>query len=101
MGGEIMKWGVKQLTLMAMLVAIGTITSTLIWFPAGIAKAYPMQHAINVISAVVLNRSFFNRFFTKHIRSRYDISLPWWNDWCFYCRLVISKNKKTFLGSIR
>ncbi|KXG43670.1 energy coupling factor transporter S component ThiW [Tepidibacillus decaturensis] len=49
-----MKWGVKQLTLMAMLVAIGTITSTLIWFPAGIAKAYPMQHAINVISAVVL-----------------------------------------------
>ncbi|WP_339063358.1 energy coupling factor transporter S component ThiW [Tepidibacillus marianensis] len=39
---------------MSMLVAIGTVTSTTVWFPAGIAKAYPMQHAINVLSAVTL-----------------------------------------------
>jgi len=49
-----MKWDVKQLVWMALLVAIGTITAPLIWFPAGVAKAYPMQHAINVIAAVSL-----------------------------------------------
>ncbi|MFC2947480.1 energy coupling factor transporter S component ThiW [Virgibacillus sediminis] len=42
------------LTLMAVFIAIGTITSQLLWFPAGIAKAYPVQHAINVMAAVIL-----------------------------------------------
>ncbi len=49
-----MKWEVKQLVWMSLLVAIGTVTAPMIWFPAGIAKAYPMQHAINVIAAVSL-----------------------------------------------
>lgn len=44
----------QWITTMAVLIAIGTITAQLIWFPAGIAKAYPMQHAINVISGVLL-----------------------------------------------
>lgn len=44
----------RLLTTMAVFVAIGTIGSHLLWFPAGIAKAYPVQHAINVIAAVVL-----------------------------------------------
>jgi energy coupling factor transporter S component ThiW len=39
---------------MALFVAIGTITAHLIWFPAGPARAYPMQHAINVLAAVLL-----------------------------------------------
>ncbi|AQS57592.1 energy coupling factor transporter S component ThiW [Novibacillus thermophilus] len=38
---------------MAVLVAIGTVSSQFIWFPAGIAKAYPVQHAINVLAAVL------------------------------------------------
>ncbi|MFC3041695.1 energy coupling factor transporter S component ThiW [Virgibacillus xinjiangensis] len=42
------------LTVMAVFIAIGTITSQLLWFPAGIAKAYPVQHAINVMAAVIL-----------------------------------------------
>lgn len=44
----------KKLVAMALFVAIGTITAHLIWFPAGLAKAYPMQHAINVLAAVLL-----------------------------------------------
>ncbi|RLL42022.1 energy coupling factor transporter S component ThiW [Oceanobacillus piezotolerans] len=44
----------RLLTTMAVFVAIGTITAQLIWFPAGIARAYPMQHAINVIAGVLL-----------------------------------------------
>jgi len=44
----------RMLTMMAVFVAIGTIGSQFLWFPAGIAKAYPVQHAINVMAAVML-----------------------------------------------
>lgn len=43
-----------RLALMALFVAIGTMGSHLLWFPAGVAKAYPVQHAVNVISAILL-----------------------------------------------
>lgn len=43
----------KQLMLMAMFVAIAVAGSTFVWFPAGIARAYPVQHAINVMAAVL------------------------------------------------
>ncbi|WP_042220564.1 energy coupling factor transporter S component ThiW [Oceanobacillus manasiensis] len=42
------------LTTMAVFVAIGTLGAQLLWFPAGIAKAYPVQHAVNVMAAVLL-----------------------------------------------
>lgn len=44
----------RLLTTMAILVAIGIVGSQFIWFPAGIARAYPVQHAVNVIAAVIL-----------------------------------------------
>ncbi|MCF3942314.1 energy coupling factor transporter S component ThiW [Oceanobacillus alkalisoli] len=44
----------RLITTMAVFVAIGTISAQLIWFPAGIARAYPVQHAINVMAAVTL-----------------------------------------------
>ncbi|KAB8137653.1 energy coupling factor transporter S component ThiW [Gracilibacillus oryzae] len=42
------------ITMIAVFVAIGTIGSQLLWFPTGIAKAFPVQHAINVMAAVTL-----------------------------------------------
>ncbi|MCE7794041.1 energy coupling factor transporter S component ThiW [Salipaludibacillus sp. CUR1] len=44
----------NKLTLMAMLIAIGLVGAAFIWFPAGVARAYPVQHAVNVIAAVIL-----------------------------------------------
>ncbi|MFD2923683.1 energy coupling factor transporter S component ThiW [Halobacillus naozhouensis] len=44
----------RLLTTMAVFVAIGTLGSQMLWFPAGIAKAYPVQHAVNVMAAVTL-----------------------------------------------
>src|SRR5699024_967560 len=44
----------RELTVMALFVAIGTLGSQFIWFPAGIAKAYPVQHAVNVLAAIML-----------------------------------------------
>ncbi|MCZ8533700.1 energy coupling factor transporter S component ThiW [Psychrobacillus psychrodurans] len=42
----------KQLVLMAMLVAIAVAGSAFVYLPTGIARAYPVQHAINVMAAV-------------------------------------------------
>jgi len=44
----------RLLTTMALLVAVGTLGAQFIWFPAGIAKAYPVQHAVNVLAAILL-----------------------------------------------
>ncbi|GAB3046468.1 energy coupling factor transporter S component ThiW [Virgibacillus ainsalahensis] len=44
----------RLMTTMAVFVAIGTITAQLVWFPAGVARAYPVQHAVNVMAAVML-----------------------------------------------
>ncbi|MCH4825276.1 energy coupling factor transporter S component ThiW [Planococcus halocryophilus] len=43
----------KKLILMAMFVAIGVAGSAFVYFPAGIARAYPIQHAVNVMAAVL------------------------------------------------
>jgi energy coupling factor transporter S component ThiW len=48
------KISVQKLTLMAMFVAIGTLASHVFWIPAGAAKAFPVQHVINVIAGVTL-----------------------------------------------
>ena len=42
----------RKLTTMAVFVAIGLIGSQFLWFPSVIARAYPVQHAVNVIAAL-------------------------------------------------
>ena len=45
---------VKKLTSAALLIAIGTLSAHLIYIPAGVSKCFPVQHAINVVGAVLL-----------------------------------------------
>ncbi|OCA81614.1 energy coupling factor transporter S component ThiW [Bacillus sp. FJAT-27225] len=44
----------QKLTLTAMFIALGTLTSHLFYIPLGIVKAFPIQHVMNVLSAVLL-----------------------------------------------
>jgi energy coupling factor transporter S component ThiW len=44
----------KKLTLSALLIALGVIGSNLIFIPVGAAKCFPVQHTINVLSAIIL-----------------------------------------------
>lgn len=48
----------RKLTSAALLVAIGTLSAHLIYIPAGIAKCFPVQHAINVMGAVLLGPDY-------------------------------------------
>lgn len=45
---------IQKLTIMALLVAIAVAGSIFVSIPTGIARAYPVQHAINVIGAILL-----------------------------------------------
>lgn len=45
---------IQKLTIMAFFVAIAVAGSLFVSIPTGIARAYPVQHAINVISAILL-----------------------------------------------
>lgn len=48
----------RKLTFSALLVAIGTIAGHLIYIPVGVAKCFPVQHTINVLSAVLLGPGY-------------------------------------------
>ncbi|MFZ7103500.1 MAG: energy coupling factor transporter S component ThiW [Peptococcaceae bacterium] len=48
----------KKLTFAALLIAIGTLLGHVIYIPVGVAKCFPIQHAINVISAVLLGPGY-------------------------------------------
>lgn len=48
----------RKLTSAALLVAIGTLSAHLIYIPAGVSKCFPVQHAINVMSAVLLGPDY-------------------------------------------
>jgi energy coupling factor transporter S component ThiW len=43
-----------KLTLTAMFIAIGTLSSNLFYIPVGFTKLFPVQHFLNVLSAVIL-----------------------------------------------
>ena len=43
----------KKMVLMAMFVAIAVAGAAFVSFPAGVARAFPVQHAINVMAAVL------------------------------------------------
>lgn len=49
---------IHKLTLAALLVAIGTLSAHLVYIPAGISKCFPVQHAINVLGAVLLGPGY-------------------------------------------
>lgn len=50
--------GTKRLTMAAMFVAIGVILGNVVYIPVGVSKCFPIQHAINVMSAVILGPGY-------------------------------------------
>ncbi len=48
----------RKLTSAALLVAIGTLSAHLVYIPAGVSCCFPVQHAINVMGAVLLGPDY-------------------------------------------
>lgn len=49
---------IKKLTTSALFIAIGTISSHVIYIPIGVSKCFPVQHAINILSAIILGPGY-------------------------------------------
>ena len=49
---------IRKITASALLIALGVLSAHLIYIPAGVAKCFPVQHAINVLGAVLLGPKF-------------------------------------------
>ncbi len=48
----------KKLTIAALLTAIGVVSSHIIYIPVGVAKTFPVQHAINLLAATMLGPAY-------------------------------------------
>lgn len=48
----------RRLTFTALFIAIGVISAHIIYIPVGISKCFPVQHAINVLLAVLLGTRY-------------------------------------------
>ncbi len=62
---------ITKLTMTALLTAITTITSSLIYIPIGFAKIFPIQHLVNLLSAVLLGPAYavMQAFLSSTIRN--------------------------------
>lgn len=49
---------IRKLTFTALFIAIGVLSAHLVYIPVGVAKCFPVQHAINVLLAVVLGTRY-------------------------------------------
>ena len=48
----------RKLTFTAMFMAVGVLSAHLIYIPVGVSKCFPVQHAINVLLAVLLGTKY-------------------------------------------
>jgi len=48
----------KKITTSSLLIAIGVIAGNIIFIPVGVSKCFPIQHTINVLSAVILGPAY-------------------------------------------
>jgi len=49
---------IRKLTFTALFIAIGVLSAHLVYIPVGISKCFPVQHAINVLLAVLLGARY-------------------------------------------
>lgn len=49
---------IRKLSFTALFVALGVLSAHLVYIPVGIAKCFPVQHAINVLLAVLLGTRY-------------------------------------------
>lgn len=96
-----MKSNTKKLTMAAFFVAIAVVFS-FVNIPVGLAKCYPIQHMVNVLSAVLLGPlySVLVAFCTSLIRNMSGtgslMAFPGSMIGAFFAGILFYQDKKTF-----
>lgn len=93
-----------KLTLTAMMIAIGTLSSNLVAIPIGFTKVFPMQHFLNVLSAVLLGpyyavaQAFCVSLLRNLMGTGSIFAFPGSMVGAFLAALLFSKTRKMYLA---
>lgn len=49
---------VKKMTTASLLIAVGVVSAHLIYIPVGVSKVFPVQHAINLLAAIMFGPAY-------------------------------------------
>ncbi len=49
---------VRKLTFTALFIAVGVVSAHLVYIPVGVSRCFPVQHAINILLAVLLGTRY-------------------------------------------
>jgi energy coupling factor transporter S component ThiW len=62
---------IHKMTLSGVFIALGVVTGSILYIPIGVIKAFPVQHVINVLSAILLGPFYAvaNAFLISLIRN--------------------------------
>ncbi|MCI1958903.1 MAG: energy coupling factor transporter S component ThiW [Clostridia bacterium] len=96
----------KKLTISAMFVAIGVVAGNVIYIPVGASKCFPVQHTINVLSAVLLGPSYavLNAFCISLLRNILQtgslLAFPGSMIGAFIAGIVFKRTKNKYLCAL-
>ena len=96
----------KKLTMTALLAAVTSISSSLIFIPIGFAKIFPIQHLVNLLSAVLLGPAYavMQAFLSSTIRNILGtgsvFAYPGSMIGAFLAAILYSKTKQIGLSAI-
>ncbi|MTT32111.1 energy coupling factor transporter S component ThiW [Terrilactibacillus sp. BCM23-1] len=97
---------IQKLCYSAILIAFGVVTSQLIYVPVGFAKAFPVQHIVNVLSAIILGPGYavLNAFCISLIRNIFGggtlFAFPGSMIGAFFAGMIYLKTKKYWLSAV-
>lgn len=95
----------QKLTYTAIIAAITTVSSTMIYIPVGFAKIFPIQHFANVLSAVLLGPWYavIQAFLSSTLRNMLGtgtlLAYPGSMIGAFLAALLFSKTKKLYAAA--
>lgn len=96
----------RKITFTALLAAMTTATSSFIYIPLGFAKIFPVQHFVNVLSAVLLGPSYAisQAFITSALRNLMGtgslFAFPGSMIGAFLAAILFAKTKKIGLAVV-
>lgn len=95
----------QKLTFSALLIAIGTVAGNVIYIPVGVSKVFPVQHFVNVVSAVFLGPWYAvaNAFMISLLRNLFGtgsiLAFPGSMIGALLAGLLFSKTKNIILAA--
>lgn len=100
------KSNTKKITVSAMFISLGVVLGNLIYIPVGVSKCFPIQHTINILSAITLGPVYSTiiAFLISLIRNMLGtgslLAFPGSMIGAFLAGIIYKKTKNNYLTAI-